>query len=147
MAQEVLVIALRRIDQYRGGGAFPVWLYQITRRGAGHLRRARTRRAQISAGPKAAPDRIVYETDPGARVDRERLTEMVRRHWRELPERQRVVIDLVDLQGFSPAEAAAMLELNPATLRANLFKARHAIRTRLIGQFEKGLLPYPGLSS
>lgn len=145
VVQEVLVIALRRLNQYRGGGAFPVWLYQITRRAAGHLRRARTRRAQLAAGPKAAPDRIVYETDPGARVDRDRLAETVRRHWRELPDRQRVVIDLVDLQGYTPAEAAAMLELNAATLRANLFKARHSIRTRLIAQFEKDALPALGL--
>ena len=135
IAQEVFVVALRQLRQYRGGGAFTVWLYQITRRAAGHLRRKRTRRARLSRGTGVLPDREVYETDPGGRVDRERLATLVRRYWEELPERQRVVIDLVDLQGHTPADAAALLELNPATLRANLFKARQAMRRRMLAQF------------
>jgi len=65
---------------------------------------------------------------------RERLTALVLRYWRELPERQRVVLDLVDLQGHAPMVAAEMLELNPATLRANLFKARQTMRRRLVAQ-------------
>jgi RNA polymerase sigma-70 factor (ECF subfamily) len=134
IAQEAFVIALRRLGQYRGSGTFSVWLYRVTRRAAGHLRRTRTRRARLAAGPRAAPDRVVYETDPGARIDRERLSALVRRCWEELPERQRAVIDLVDLQGHTPAAAADMLELNPVTLRANLFKARQSIRRRLIAQ-------------
>jgi RNA polymerase sigma-70 factor (ECF subfamily) len=80
----------------------------------------------------AIPDRLVYETDPGARVDRERLGALVREFWEELPERQRAVVDLVDLQGYTPAAAAAILDINPATLRANLFKGRQSLRLRLL---------------
>jgi len=137
ITQEVFVVALRQMGQYRGHGAFAVWIYRITRRTAGHLRRTRMRRARLAEGPKALPERVVYETDPGGRVDRERLAALVRRHWQELPERQRVVIDIVDLQGHSPGDAATMLELNPATLRANLFKARQAMRRRLLSHFDE----------
>lgn len=137
VAQEAFVIALRRLRQYRGDGTFVVWLYRVTRRAAGHLRRTRVRRARLAAGPRAVPERVVYETDPGGRVDRERLAALVRRYWEELPERQRVVMDLIDLQGYSPGSVADMLEMNPATLRANLFKARQALRRRLIAQLRR----------
>jgi RNA polymerase sigma-70 factor (ECF subfamily) len=135
VTQEVFVIALRRLGQYRGGGAFPVWLHQITRRSAGHHRRRRARRTRLAASGSALPERTVYETDPGARVDRARISDMVRRYWSELPDRQREVLDLVDLQGLAPAEVAELLSLNQATVRANLFKARQSIRGRLLEHF------------
>jgi RNA polymerase sigma-70 factor (ECF subfamily) len=84
----------------------------------------------------AQPERLVYETDPGGRVDREQLAALVRGFWRELPERQRVILDLVDLQGQSPAAVAELLELNPATVRTNLFKARQSIRRRLLQRLQ-----------
>jgi RNA polymerase sigma-70 factor (ECF subfamily) len=135
LMQETFVLALRHIRQYNGGGAFAVWIYRIVRRAAGHMHRRRARRTRLAAGPKAAPERIVYETDPGARVDRDRLSALVREFWRDLPQQQRTVLDLVDLQGYRPKEAAEMLELNPTTLRANLFKARHAIRARMLAHY------------
>jgi len=142
IVQEVFVLALQRLNQYRGEGGFQPWLYRIATRAAGRTHRKTRRRAALSAGPRAIPDRLVYETDPGGRVDRDRLTALIREFWQELPERQRVVVDLVDLQGHSPMEAAEMLELNQSTLRANLFKGRQTLRSRLLARFpslaEKG---------
>jgi RNA polymerase sigma-70 factor (ECF subfamily) len=135
IVQEVFVLALRKLDQYAGGGAFTVWLYRIAVRAAGRTRKQSRHRDALAAGPKAAPDRLVYETDPGGRVDRERLGALVREFWQELPERQRAIVDLVDLQGYSPAEAAAMLDLNASTLRANLFKGRRSLRSRLLARY------------
>jgi RNA polymerase sigma-70 factor (ECF subfamily) len=74
----------------------------------------------------------VYNTDPGARVDRERMTTFIRHFFRELPARQREVFDLVDLQGHDPAEVAEMIGLKAGTVRANLFKARASIRAHIL---------------
>ena len=52
--------------------------------------------------------------------------------FRELPRRQREVFDLVELQGMTAAQAAELLGIRPATVRVNLFKARAALRRRLI---------------
>ena len=46
--------------------------------------------------------------------------------------RQREIFDLVDLQGLSPAEAAERTGMKPVSVRANLFKARKAIRESLL---------------
>lgn len=48
--------------------------------------------------------RAVYTTDPGARVDRQRLAGYIRHFFMSLPPRQREVFDLVDLQGHDPIE-------------------------------------------
>ncbi|HUQ19998.1 MAG TPA: RNA polymerase sigma factor [Gemmatimonadaceae bacterium] len=134
IVQEVFVIVLRHIRQYRGDGSFDVWLYRITRRAASRLRKTRMRRSSLSRSTRASPERVVYETDPGGRVDRERAGAILRELWMELPEQQRCVLDLVDLQGNTPQEAAEMLELNPSTLRANLFKARKSMRDKIVAR-------------
>jgi RNA polymerase sigma factor (sigma-70 family) len=62
------------------------------------------------------------------RIDAERagrglITELAR-----LPDRDRAVIELVDLAGLRPAEAAAALGLTPGTVRMRLMRARARLR-------------------
>jgi RNA polymerase sigma factor (sigma-70 family) len=134
VAQQALIIVNKKIGQFRGDAPLGVWLYRITMRAAGQRRRSHKRRERLGMLPRAQPERIVYETDPGARVDRERLTARVHELYQALPPRQRAVLQLVDLEGHSPAEAAEMMDLAPVTLRANLFKARASIRRRLCAE-------------
>ena len=48
-----------------------------------------------------------------------------------LPERQRMVVQLFELDGFSGTEIAAMLGLSPGTVRWHLHEARQALRGML----------------
>ena len=132
IAQEVFVRMYRQLDQYRSDGLLSSWLYTITRRTANQTRRTLKRRSRLALSPAARPEREIYTTDPGGRVDRQRIAGYIRHFFTELPPRQREVFDLVDLQGHEPAEVAEMLGLKQATLRANLFKARAAIRANII---------------
>jgi RNA polymerase sigma-70 factor (ECF subfamily) len=132
IAQEVFVRAHRQLSQYRSDGSIEAWLYAITRRSASQLRRTHKRRKRLALSPGAQPLRDVYTTDPGGRVDRERAASVIMELFSELPERQREIFDLVDLQGLSPAEAGARTGLKPVSVRANLFKARAAIRAKLL---------------
>jgi RNA polymerase sigma factor (sigma-70 family) len=50
----------------------------------------------------------------------------------ELSDRQREVFDLVDLQGIAAVEVGAMLGMEPVTVRSHLFRARRAIRKRIL---------------
>jgi len=132
ITQEVFVRTYRQLDQYRSDGPLDAWLYRITRRAATQMRRTRTRRGRLALSPAALPVRDVYTTDPGGRVDRERAASVIRELFSALPRRQREIFDLVDLQGFSPAEAAERTGMKPVSVRANLFKARKAIRESLL---------------
>ncbi|HEX9129796.1 MAG TPA: RNA polymerase sigma factor [Gemmatimonadaceae bacterium] len=132
ITQEVFVRTYRQLGEYRSDGPLDAWLYRITRRAATQMRRTRNRRGRLALSPAAQPTRDVYTTDPGGRVDRERAASVIRELFGELPRRQREIFELVDLQGFSPAEAAERTGMKPVSVRANLFKARKAIRESLL---------------
>jgi RNA polymerase sigma factor (sigma-70 family) len=132
IVQEVFVRAHGLLSQYRSDGSLGGWLYSITRTTANQWRRTRTRRKRLALSPAAAPLQDVYTTDPGGRVDRERAAIVIHELFAELPTRQREIFDLVDLQGFSPAEAAERTGMKPVSVRANLFKARAAIRAKFL---------------
>jgi RNA polymerase sigma factor (sigma-70 family) len=132
ITQEVFVRTYRQLGQYRSDGPLDAWLYRMTRRAATQMRRTRKRRGRLALSPAAQPLRDVYTTDPGGRVDRERAASLIRELFAKLPRRQREIFDLVDLQGFSPAEAAERTGMKPVSVRANLFKARKAIRETLL---------------
>lgn len=132
IAQETFVLIYRQLEQYRGDAPFEAWVFKITRRVADQRRRKVARRTRLGASPAARLDREMYLTDPGARVDRQRAGDLIREFFAELPPVQREVFDLVDLQGYEPADVAAMIGAKPVTVRANLFKARTAIRSRIL---------------
>ena len=125
ITQEVFVRVHRKLSSFRGDGPFEGWLYRITRRVA--LRARRQTSQQV-----ASTTQEVYITDPGARVDRQRAIELIQTIARMLPMRQREVFILCDIEGRTPAEAAAMLEMKDVSVRASLFKARSSIRRSIL---------------
>ncbi len=132
IAQEVFVRAHSRLSQYRSDGSLEAWFYAITRRAANQMRRKGKRRARLALAPGARPAREVYTTDPGGRVDRERAAALIHEMFSNLPPRQREIFDLIDLQGLTPAEVAERTGMKPASVRANLFKARSSIRATFL---------------
>ena len=134
IVQETFVQMHRRLAQFHGDAPLEAWLYRIVRRAAGQRRRTALRRLRLATSAGAHPERDPYLTDPGARVDRQWVAERIRAFFGHLPSRQREMFDLVDLQGYDPSEVARMTGMNPATVRANLFKARAAVRAHLIAR-------------
>ena len=131
IAQQALVAVYKKIRQFRSESPLAVWLYRLTTRTAAQRRRTFARRRTLDVRAHADVARRVYETDPGGRVDRDRLTALVRQCYDRLPPQQRAALSLVDLEGYTPAEAAELMELAPVTLRANLFKARASVRRQI----------------
>lgn len=133
LSQEVMVLLLRKISSYRGDARFLSWLFTVTRNQAleGLRRRGRRNRkmdrfkAEIGEGLSA-----VNHGEEG--VDRHRLGEMVRAFVAELPQRQREVFQMADLQGLSSPEIGAILQLSPVSVRAALLKARRSLRRRIL---------------
>jgi len=136
VTQEVLIRLHKGIQRFRGTSRFTTWLFQITRNTAIELhRRRRTRerladRVRMAHEPESAsparPDQTVAEYG---------IADVVREFLTELPERQREVFDLVDLQDVAPIDVSEMLDLKPVTVRANLFRARRALRARILERY------------
>jgi RNA polymerase sigma-70 factor (ECF subfamily) len=62
------------------------------------------------------------------RIDAERAARGLLAELARLPEQDRAVIDLVDIAGLQPREAAAALGLPPGTVRMRLMRARARLR-------------------
>ena len=129
ITQAVLLRAQRRIGDFNFAARFTTWLYSVTRSVAADWRRTNRRRSEL----------LMHRTDETMPVpqreatpDEQRLVALIREHFAALPVRQREVFDLVDLQGQSPSEVAAMLALDPATVRVHLMRARRTIRARIL---------------
>ena len=132
VTQQVLLKVYHHLGALREGGHLRTWLFRVTHNTALELHRTRGRRT-------AALDRELLLTpgervalQPADHVDLERTMTLVDYYFHELPDRQRLIFDLVDLQGYTPIEIAEMLDMEPVTVRANLCKARRAIRTRIL---------------
>jgi RNA polymerase sigma-70 factor (ECF subfamily) len=65
--------------------------------------------------------------------------EMVLKLMETLPEKQRMIMQLRDVEQFDFAEIAQMLELNETAIRVGLSRARKTIREQLIKQYNYGI--------
>jgi RNA polymerase sigma-70 factor (ECF subfamily) len=133
VTQEVLVRLHDKLRQFRGDAQFSTWLYRITRNAAGGLFRGRRRRerAYERFGVEAAVTGS-REPDVTSLVEMRDTASILQAFFDELPERQREVFDLVDLQNLPARQVADMLALAPATVRAHLLRARRYLRRRLL---------------
>lgn len=132
VVQETLVRMHRSLVDYRQGSRFTTWLYRITHSAV--LDHGRRRTARWRKRLRLSLYRDQDQQDPPGieqKIEEERLISLIKAFWNELPAGQRQVFDLVDLQGYGPSEVADMMEMNPATVRAHLFKARRTIRCRI----------------
>jgi RNA polymerase sigma-70 factor (ECF subfamily) len=123
--------AFRGIRKFREESSLPTWLYRITLNASRELyrnRKARTR--ALERYRRGAED----EAGTVSEEDDSELRPLVRKFLEELTERQRGMMDLVDLQGYTPAEAAEMLGLNPNTARVHLLRARRHMRASLLAR-------------
>ena len=126
LTQEALLRATRRLDDYAFAARFTTWVHAIVRRTAADWRRTQKRRAALlfEHGPAGTS---VHQPEVRAEI-----ADIVRGSLGTLTGRQREVFDLVDLQGYSPGEAAAVLDMNAATLRVHLLRARRQVRTSIL---------------
>jgi RNA polymerase sigma-70 factor (ECF subfamily) len=131
VTQRVLLRVHERIGQFEGRSSLTTWLYRVTANAANELdrRRGAIHRLKERWG---GLDTKTQEPDPIDAIDNQRTKERILEMMRELSPMQRVTLDLVDLQGYEPAEAAEMLEMNPTTVRVHLLRARRALRKRIL---------------
>jgi RNA polymerase sigma-70 factor, ECF subfamily len=120
--QEVLWTALRRIATCRSPEAITCWLYQITRRiAANQRRRAWWKRVWLtSEEPEQA-----FLPSQALGVDQELD---LRRCLSRLSPKLSEVLVLMDIEGFTREEVAAMLKLPTGTVASRLRLAREAFR-------------------
>lgn len=112
-----------------GRGTARAWVFGIARRVyAGHCEahaQQRSRVLRLAGRRDLDPDHV---EELIARIDAERAGRRLVTELTALPEPDRAVIELVDLAGLKPAEAAAVLGAAPGAVRMRLMRARSRLR-------------------
>lgn len=118
--------ALRRFD---GRGSLEGWLRTVAARFALRWMRAEGRRTRIPIEPDSGPTtRRDAGTDAGMRV---LLGQRIRTAVDELPDALREVFALREIEGFSHAEIARLLDITEGASQVRLHRARAILRQRL----------------
>ncbi len=142
--QDGFLKAYKAIKQYRGG-SFKSWLLRIiTNTCYDHVRyknrRPTTLLEDITANPDDHSTNLISEDErPEEHVLRGELNDLLQLAINQLPEDQRVVLVLSDVQGLSYQEISEVINQPLGTVKSRLSRARRRLRDRLLAQ--KELLP------
>ena len=136
LAQEAFVRVYKHRDNYKEVARFTTWLYTIGRNLALNEIRNRKRRPRTGepdgSAEQGALGVLPARTDtPADAAEKADLRVVVRAAISALPEHQRVVVVLCDLEGRTYAEAAEILEVPVGTIRSRLSRAREQLEQRL----------------
>jgi len=127
VVQESFARALERLDSMDATRPFHPWFYRIVVNAAISARRSRAVRRT-----EAIPDELAARSP---RPDRTAELGALRRRLLdaldELPERQRTIVLLADVEEFSSGEIGEILGMPAGTVRYELHRARGALRERL----------------
>lgn len=126
LVQETLARALKNGWQLRDRKALESWLFGILMNcWRDHFRRLRVTE-DIDDHPQT------HDLTPEREHEQQRITDKVRRAVACLPEGQRHVLTLVDLEGCTYAEVAEILEIPIGTVMSRLCRARKALAGALL---------------
>lgn len=135
-AQEVFLIASRRLDDIRGGSERAFLLGTAVRVAADSRRRSGRSREDGDDG--ALADVAAETPDPGELLDRCRAREILDRVLDAMEGGVRAVFVLFEIEGMTMAEIARALDLAPGTVASRLRRGReqfhaHVARLRARG--------------
>jgi RNA polymerase sigma-70 factor (ECF subfamily) len=150
VVQETWLGVLRGLERFEGRSSFKTWLFRIL------VNRAKTRGvrdhrsvpfASLGGGeegdePAVDPSRFApegawalpprrWEDDPEVALESAEARRIAEEAIAQLPERQRIVITLRDLEGLSSDEVRNALDLTETNQRVLLHRARSKVRQAL----------------
>ena len=148
--QETFLSAWRNLDRFEGKAQFASWLYRVAVNAALMLLRSQKRHPQVAVedvtpealgeAARASPD-LGAGTDWSRRPDEQFQSEELRHQIQgavdQLPESQRSVFLLRDVDGLSTEETAELLEVSIPTVKTRLHRARLTLREAITRYFEK----------
>lgn len=118
VVQDVFIVVGRQLSAFEGRSSVRTWLYGIAFRVAQDDHRRRAKEARTSQIPAENP------MGPEAYAQRVEAAQLLHELLAELPEEQRVVFVMAELEGLSPAEVAEATGVLINTVYSRLRRAR-----------------------
>lgn len=139
--QDALISAFRRASSFRGESAVTTWLHRIVVNASlDRLRRRSVRQASPIPEDEVGVSAPVVGNNHDA-IETAELRWEITRALAELPEAQREAVYLVDVEGYSIEEAAAMLDCPTGTVKSRCSRGRAKLAETL------GYLRNPNMDS
>jgi RNA polymerase sigma-70 factor (ECF subfamily) len=121
--QEIVLSLFQGLRDFQFRSSFRTYFYRLARnRGIDHLRRKRSRERTMAKAKAGLWN--VEPAGPEEQVLRREETGSLLGLFRALPSRDRQLILMKDIDGFSIAEIAEVLALPPGTVKSRLHRAR-----------------------
>ncbi|MBB6570244.1 RNA polymerase sigma factor [Kribbella sandramycini] len=130
LTSDTFVQAIRSFASFDAARGTPrAWLLGIARNVFARHCESRTRTQDVAARLAGRrPIDIDEAAELVVRIDAERAGRVLFERLASLSAADREVVELVDLIGLAPSEAAAALQVSPGALRIRLFRARQRLR-------------------
>jgi RNA polymerase sigma-70 factor (ECF subfamily) len=146
VTQEVLLTLFRKIDTFQGKSAFSSWVYRIT------LNATYMKLRSKKKDPSVSIDDLMPSMN-GAGYQQEKITdwsentesllftnetrEIIQKAVDLLPEKEKVVFILRDVEGLSTEKVSEILDLTVPAVKSRLHRARLFLRKKLSNYFEE----------
>lgn len=143
LTQEALIRIFRSIANFKEQSSFSTWVYRITTNVCLDDIRKKKNRKVLSLDEEIHLEdgemkRQIMSDDPlpDEVAEKEELRRIVNNSIDSLPEDQRLVIALRDIQGLSYEEIARVLDCPSGTVKSRINRARQALRNVLLTKRE-----------
>jgi RNA polymerase sigma-70 factor, ECF subfamily len=140
-AQDVFISVFRSLKKFRFRSSFSTWIYRIAintcrnkLRSAGYRRRMKT--VRIDAPGNCKEESLSMEIGDDRRTPEKELTRkekaiFIQNAIDSLPDLQKTVVVLRDIEGLTYEEIASITELNLGTVKSKIARARQKLRAYL----------------
>jgi RNA polymerase sigma-70 factor (ECF subfamily) len=132
--QDAFIKVFLNLDRYREDLAFDTWFTRILVNASLDRLKARSRQQRFIVTPGEGDDERMIEQVPAHEASTERRM-LARERWQQvsqavaaLPDRQRLVFTLSQVDEQTPAEIASATGMSAATVRVHLFRALRKLR-------------------
>jgi RNA polymerase sigma-70 factor (ECF subfamily) len=137
VVQEVFIRVWNGREQLSDIHNMEAWCMRITKNLS--LDRLRTRQRRATDSLADGFDKEVDALTPYERTEISESMKTIGQLIAALPEKQRQVIHLRDIEGYSYNEICEILELDMSQVKVSLFRARNAVREQLVKMNAYGL--------
>ena len=138
VVQDAFLLALRKLDTFKGNSQFYTWLFRIARNTA--ISKLRRKKPTVSLESTDSEQRLDFPDDspaPSAEMERrERQTELMRA-MDKLSGEHREILVLREMEELDYESISEITELPVGTVRSRLHRARSQLR-ELLQQTENG---------
>ncbi|MBI4297523.1 MAG: sigma-70 family RNA polymerase sigma factor [Chloroflexi bacterium] len=135
VTQDAFLAAFRSIGKFRGG-SFPAWLFRIATNLCHDVGRQARSGVPLSLEAMTVdlPSTPTREDSPEEHLLARETQEEVHRGLQLLPKDQRLVVIMVDLQGWSYEEVAQLTRSALGTVKSRISRARDKLKEYLVSQ-------------